>query len=198
MDGRSWKRYAVTGVRFAGLVILAALMGAAFLMPAAYALSWNGAPDVSVFGDLRLMLWDLYGNLFLGQMQTLEGVFPMIYCGVIVVYLVPLFFMDGYYGRKEKTVCAVLLGFLIICSLWLPGYIFLHCFDAPDSNGYRFGFLYSFLLAAVCCAQWNRIGSVRPQKLTVIAVINMILYYLIYLWQKRNLEGSYQSMSVLG
>lgn len=196
--GRSWKRYAVTGVRFTGLVILAALMGAAFLMPAAYALLWNGAPDASVFGDLRLMLWDLYGNLFLGQMQTLEGIFPMIYCGVIVVYLVPLFFMDGHYGRKEKTVCAVLFGFLIICSLWLPGYIFLHCFDAPDSYGYRFGFLYSFLLAAVCCTQWNRVGSVSPQKLTVIAVINIILYYLIYLWQKRNLEESYQSMSVLG
>lgn len=196
--GRSWKRYAVTGLRFAGIVVWAALMGAAFLMPAAYALLVEGAPDATGFSGLLLTLPDLYGNLFLGQMQTLEGIFPMIYCGVIVVYLVPLFFMDGHYGRKEKTVCAVLFGFLIICSIWLPGYIFLHCFDAPDSNGYRFGFLYSFLLAAVCCTQWNRVGSVRTRKLTVIAVINMVLYYLIYLWQKRNLGEPYQSMSVLG
>lgn len=196
--GRSWKRYAMTGLRFVGIVILAALMGAAFLVPAAYALLWNSAPDATEFTKLQLTLVDLYGNLFLGQMQSLFGFFPMIYCGVATVFLVPLFFMDRHYGRKEKAVCTTLFAFLIICSLWLPGYIFLHCFDAPDQNGYRFGFLYCFLLAAVCCAQWNKVGGVKPKKLNVIAVINIALYFLIYLWQQQNLQESYQSMSVLG
>ncbi len=196
--GNSWKRYAMTGLRFAGLVILAALMGAVFLAPAVYTLFWNSTPDATEFSRLQLTLIDLYGNLFLGQMQTQEGIFPMIYCGVAVVYLVPLFFMDRHYGRKEKAVCTTLFVFLVICSLWLPGYMFLHGFDAPDSNGYRFGFLYSFLLAAVCCVQWNKVGNVSKKKLTSIAVINIAAYYLIYLWQKQNLQEAYQSMSVLG
>lgn len=212
--GKSWKRYAVTGFRFAGVVVWAALMGAAFLAPAAYTLLWNNAPDATEFGRLLLTLPDLYGNLFLGQMQSLEGIFPMIYCGVAVVYLIPLFFMDRHYGRKEKMAWIALFIFLVICSFWLPGYIFIHAFDAPDSNGYRFGFLYSFLLAAVCCAQWNRIGASTEKRsskksekksnkksektLAVIAVINIALYYLIYLWQKQNLREAYQSMSMLG
>lgn len=195
---KSWKRYAVTGLRFAGIVIWAALMGAVFLLPAAYALLGDRTPDATAFEQLQLTLIDLYGNLFLGQMQTQKGIFPMIYCGVIVVYLLPLYFMDKIVGKKEKIICTVLFGFLFICSFWLPGYIFLHCFDAPDNYGYRFGFLYSFLLAAICCRQWNRIGEVGQKKLTVIALINVMAYYLIFLWQRKHLDAVYRSMSLLG
>ncbi|MDE6531273.1 MAG: YfhO family protein, partial [Lachnospiraceae bacterium] len=196
--GKSWKQYIIPGFRFAGLVILAALMGAVFLVPAAYALLIAGAPDTTGFSALRLTLWDLYGNLFLGQMQTLEGIFPMIYCGIAAVYLVPLFFMDRRTGKKAKAVGAVLLAILILCSLWLPGYMFLHCFDAPDVNGYRFGFLFSFLLASVGCAQWNRTGNVSSKKLVIIAALNIVIYYLVYLWQGQSLEAEYQSASILG
>lgn len=196
--GKSWRKYAVTGLRFAGIVIWAALIGAAFLMPAAYTLLTDSAPDATEFTDLLLTLPDLYGNLFLGQMQSLVGIFPMIYCGVAAIYLVPLFFLDRHNGRKEKAVCTALFAFLLICSFWLPGYIFLHCFDAPDSYGYRFGFLYCFLLAAVCCVQWNRAGDAGRKKLTIIAVVNIVIYYLIYLGQKKRLMEAYQSMSVLG
>lgn len=196
--GKSWKRYAVTGLRFTGNVILAALMDAVFLVPAAYALLIHAAPDASGFNGLQLTLWDLYGNLFLGQMQTLKGIFPMIYCGIAVFYLIPLFFLNRRIERKEKAVWAALLTFLIICSLWLPGYMFLHCFDAPDYCGYRFGFLYSFLLAAAGCAQWNKTGNVSRKKLVLIAVFNIVIYYLVYLWQKKILFEEYQSTSILG
>lgn len=196
--GKLWKRYVMPGLRFAGVVILAALMGAVFLVPAAYALLIAGAPDASGFNGLRLTLWDLYGNLFLGQMQTLEGIFPMIYCGIAAVYLVPLFFMDRRTGKKAKVIGAVLLAILVLCSLWLPGYMFFHCFDAPDVNGYRFGFLFSFLLAAVGCAQWNRTEGVSSKKLVIIAALNIVIYYLVYLWQRQSLEGEYQSASILG
>ncbi len=196
--GRSWKRYAAAGLRFAGAVILAALMDAVFLLPTAYALLIDGTPDASGFDSLRLTLWDLYGNLFIGQMQSLEGIFPMIYCGVIAVYLVPLFFTDRQIKKKEKAVAAALLVFLAVCSFWLPGYMFLHCFDAPDQNGYRFGFLYCFLLAAVCCAEWNRAGDFERKKLMLIAALNIAVYYLLYLWQRRSLEAEYQSASILG
>lgn len=196
--GKSWKRYVMTGLRFAGTVILAALMGAVFLAPAAYALLIDGAPDASGFNELRLTLWDLYGNLFLGQMQTTEGIFPMIYCGVAVVFLVPLFFTNRQIGKKEKAVGTALLAFLLLCSFWPWGYRFLHGFDAPDYYGYRFGFLFSFLLAAVCCAQWNRPGSVSSKKLVMIAALNIAMYYLIYLWQGQSLDDEYQSASILG
>lgn len=195
---KSWKRYAVTGLRFTGIVIWAALMGVVFLAPAAYALLGDRTPDATPFRQLQLTLPDLYGNLFLGQMQTQEGIFPMIYCGVAVVYLLPLYFMDKAVGKKEKIICTVLFGFLFLCSFWLPGYIFIHCFDAPDYYGYRFSFLYSFLLAAICCRQWNRIEEAGRKKLTVLALINVIAYYLIYLLQKNTLRLSSQSMSILG
>ncbi len=196
--GRAWKRYIVMGLRFAGTVILAALMGAAFLVPAAYALLINGAPDASEFEGLRLTPLDLYGNLFLGQMQALKGIFPMIYCGVVVVYMIPLFFADKRLGKKQKAVWTALLVFLLICSLWPAGYLFLHCFDAPDNFGYRFGFLYSFLFAAAGCVEWRRAGDVGFKKLTALAVFNIAIYYLVYLWQGQRLEEEYQSASILG
>lgn len=108
------------------------------------------------------------------------------------------FFADRHIGRKEKIVGAVLLAFLLLCSFWLPGYIFLHCFDAPDLYGYRFGFLYCFLLTAVCSIQWNRTEGVSSKKLVMIAVFNIVIYYLVYLWQGQTLEEEYQSASILG
>lgn len=196
--GKSWKRYAVTGLRFTGAVILAALMVAVFLVPAAYILLIDGAPDASGFNDLKLTLWDLYGNLFLGQMQSLEGIFPMIYCGLAVLYLLPLFFLNKRIERKAKAVFLALLAFLMICSLWLPGYMFLHCFDAPDYCGYRFGFLFSFLLVSAGCMQWNKTEGASSKKLAAIAAFNVVFYYLLYLWQGKTLEAGYQSASVLG
>lgn len=196
--GRSWKRYVMTGIRFAGAVILAALMGAVFLVPAAYDLLIAGAPDATDFSHLRLTFWDLYGNLFLGQMQTTKGIFPMIYCGIGAVFLVPLFFAGKRTGKKEKTVAAVLFAFLLLCSFWPLGYRFLHCFDAPDYFGYRFAFLFSFLLTAVGCAQWNRAEDAEPKKLIMIAALNIVIYYLLYLWQGHSLEEEYQSASILG
>lgn len=196
--GKSWKKYLGKGIRFAGVVIWAALMGAAFLMPAAYALLGDGAPDATELDGLRLTLPDLYGNLFLGQMQTLEGIFPMIYSGVAVVYMIPLFFADRRLGKKQKAIWTALLAFLMLCSFWPAGYLFLHCFDAPDSFGYRFGFFYSFLFAAVGCVEWKRAGDVSFKKLSALAVFNIIFYYLLYLWQGQRLEEEYQSASILG
>ena len=196
--GKAWRNYLGKGIRFAGIVIWAALMGAAFLVPAAYALLVGGAPDASALDELRLTLPDLYGNLFLGQMQTLKGIFPMIYSGVAVVYMIPLFFTDRRLGRKQKAVWTALLAFLMLCSLWPAGYLFLHCFDAPDSFGYRFGFLYSFLFAAAGCVEWKRAGDVSFKKLSALAVFNIVFYYLLYLWQGQRLEEAYQSASILG
>lgn len=196
--GKSWKKYLGKGIRFAGVVIWAALMGAAFLVPAANALLVDGAPDASGFDGLRLTPLDLYGNLFIGQMQTLKGIFPMIYSGVAVVYMIPLFFTDRRFGKKQKAVWAALLMFLLLCSFWPAGYLFLHCFDAPDSFGYRFGFLYSFLLAAAGCVEWKRAGDVSFKKLAALAAFNIAVYYLIYLWQGKRLEEAYQSASILG
>lgn len=122
----------------------------------------------------------------------------MIYCGVAAVFLVPLFWTDRQTGRKEKAVGAALLFFLLVCSFWRPGYMFLHCFDAPDFYGYRFGFLYSFLLAAVGSAQWKRMGKTCSKKLAALALLNIMIYFLVYLWQKQNLEEAYQSASILG
>ncbi len=196
--GRLWRKWLEKGLRFAGIVIWAALMGAAFLAPAAYALLVCGAPDASKFEGLWLTFPDLYGNLFLGQMQTLKGIFPMIYCGVVVVYMIPLFYTDRRFGKKQKAVWTALFAFLLLCSLWPAGYLFLHCFDAPDSFGYRFGFLYSFLLAAAGCVEWERVGKANFKKLSTIAVFNIIFYYLLYLWQGQRLKEEYQSASILG
>lgn len=196
--GKSWRKYLGKGIRFAGIVIWAALMGAAFLIPAAYALLGGGTPDATELDELRLTLPDLYGNLFLGQMQTLKGIFPMIYSGVVAVYMIPLFYTDRRFGKKIKMVWTGLLAFLLICSLWSKGYLFIHCFDAPDNFGYRFGFLYSFLFAAAGCVEWRRAGDVGFKKLTVLAVFNIAIYYLVYLWQGQRLEEAYQSASILG
>ncbi len=191
------REYIVTLLRFTGFVLLAAMMGAVFLLPTAYKLLSNLAPDASEFPPLSITVLDFYQNLFIGQMQTTEGIFPEIYTGIPVLFLVPLFFLDRGVERKKKVAAAILFGCLAIWTFWMPGYMFIHCFDAPDTCGYRFAFLYCFLLAAVCCEEWKRIKDFNGKKLWIIAAVNIVIYYLGYRWQTE-MKEEYQSSSVLG
>ncbi len=191
------REYIVTMLRFAGLVLLAAMMGAVFLLPTAYMLLSNLAPDADEFSGLWMTVLDFYQNLFIGQMQTTEGIFAEIYTGIPALFLVPLFFLDRGAGRKKKAAAAILFGCLAIWTFWLPGYMFIHCFDAPNTCGYRFAFLYCFLFAALCCEEWKRIKDFNGKKLWVIAVVNIVIYYLGYRWQT-GLKEEYQSSSILG
>lgn len=196
--GKNWKKYLTGLVKFAGIVVWAALIGAAVLLPTAVFLMGNSIDSASSFGALNLTLLDIYNNLFLGEMQSTDVIFPLIYSGLAVVFLTPVYFLNRGIGRKEKLLFAVPILFLIVCSLWQPLYILMHGFNKPNMFGFRFSYFYSFILLAVACRSLKCSGETRAWKYYALAAANIIIYYVVYVLQKNALEEEMQSSSVLG
>ncbi len=196
--GSNWKKYLLCLLRFFGIVIWAALIGAAVLLPTAGYLLGNSVDDVSSFKALQLTLLDIYNNLFLGEMQSVDVIFPLIYSGIMVLFLVPVYFLKRQISAKEKILFAVPLIFLIVCSLWQPLYILMHGFNAPNYFGFKFSYFYSFLLLAVSCRAWELSKETCAWKYYALAAVNIILYYAVYLLQKNTLAEEMQSSSILG
>lgn len=196
--GRDWKIYLISLLKFMGIVVWAALIGAVVLLPTAGYLLGNSIDSVSSFGELRLTLLDIYHNLFLGEMQSVNVIFPLTYSGLIVLFLVPVYFLQRRVCRKEKILFAVPIVFLLVCSLWQPLYILMHGFNAPNCFGFRFSFFYSFILLAIACRAWELSEETCVWKYYVLAVVNIILYYIIYVLQKNKLSEETLSSSILG
>ncbi len=196
--GKDWKKYLTCLLRFTGIVIWAALIGAAVLLPTAGYLLGNSVDDVSSFKSLQLTLLDIYNNLFLGEMQSVDVVIPLVYSGIMVLFLVPVYFLKRRIGAKEKILFAVPIIFLVFCSLWQPLYILMHGFNAPNYFGFKFSYFYSFVLLAVSCRVWEFSKETCAWKYYALAAVNIILYYVVYLLQKNTLSEEMQSSSLLG
>lgn len=195
---KDWKKYLTGLLGFMGCVVWAALIGAAVLLPTAMYLLRHSVDDVSSFKALQLTLLDIYNNLFLGEMQSVDVVIPLIYSGIMVLFLVPVYFLKRRISVKEKILFAVPLIFLIVSSLWQPLYILMHGFNAPNYFGFKFSYFYSFLLLAVSRRGWELSEETRAWKYYALAVANIILYFAVYLLQKNTLAENMQSSSILG
>ncbi len=196
--GRNWRKYPVSLLKFIGIVIWAALIGAAVLIPTAGYLLGNSVDSVSAFRELRLDILDIYNNLFLGEMQSVDVIFPLVYSGLTVLLLTPLYFLQRQVSRKEKILMAVPVVFLVICSLWQPLYILMHGFNSPNYFGFRFSYFYSFILLAIAGRVWDLSKETRAWQYFAIAAVNIILYYVVYVLQRSELPENMQSSSLLG
>ena len=196
--GREWKKYLFCLLRLAGIVILAVLMAAVVLVPVVAYLLWDSASDSASFLGLLVTLPDIINNLFLGEMQTEEGIFPQVYCGLLMIYLLPCFFMERSVEKKHKIVSLIMFVFLLICSLWGPAYMMMHGFDAPNGSGFRFSYFYSFVLTSIGCIIWKKAAGITKRRIYFWGALAIVLYALMIPWQKSRIADEYVSSSVMG
>lgn len=163
-------------LKYVGTVILAVTISAAIILPTALFLLQNNPEDATQFGSLSITFLEIYNNLFWGEMQGFDGIYPYIYCGIPTILLLPFFFCNKYITKKERVGFGVILGLLVICMMSDPFYRFLHAFDAPDSFGFRFSFLVSFVLAMIACKQSAFIEKLNCKYLLLVVIMNMLLY----------------------
>lgn len=74
-----------------------------------------------------------------------EGL-PVIYCGSAALILVPLYFMNGKIGMKEKVSKGLVCAVLFILMYIKPLDIVMHGFQVPNWLPFRYSFAFSFML----------------------------------------------------
>ncbi len=161
--------------KYAGSVALAVGIATIVWLPALLFLSKNVVvTDATV--ELQVSILDILKNLFWGQMQGYEGIYPYVYCGIPTLILVPLYFANKEVKLRYKIGVGILFVFLLSCMLINPLYLFMHAFDVPNQLGFRFSFLFSFVLCVVACYQYTKIGSFSLNCFSIILAVEVILY----------------------
>ena len=176
---------------YAGSVLLGAGCCAIVLLPTAVNLLSARNEGGSSFQMVTATVLDVLNNLYLGEMQGMGSPFPLIYCGLPALLLLPLYFASGKISKKEKTLVILILFFYLCGSLFLPIYQFLHAFEAPNWYGHRYAFCIVFLLLALCARSLPFLSSVSKKQAVTALVFLLLFYAFMVPFQTLRFGGSY-------
>ena len=136
---------------FALYSLIAGALSAIVTLPAYYGLLQSSAAGAELPKSIRFYsdIIDILANhLALLKPSIMVGL-PNIYCGVAVMILVPLYFINRAIPFKEKIANGLLFSFFII-SFNVNTLDFLwHGTHFPNSLFFRFAFLYVFLILSM-------------------------------------------------
>ncbi len=151
--------------------LMALMMAMLIILPAYYSLSFGknvfSTPIWSF--DSRFSLYDLFCKFLFGSYDTVRPVgIPNVYCGVAVLLLVPLFFINRGVSKREKLCSAAIITiFVLSFSLNFLDLIW-HGFQKPNWLNYRYAFMLVFLLLTMAAKAFDRLKSTRPSAIILV------------------------------
>lgn len=134
--------------RFAGFSLLAAGLSAVLSLPTYFSLQLTSAAGDKMPGTVTnyFDLFDYIGQHFMLTPPTIRDGMPNMYCGVLVLILVPIYFFARSIPLKQKFLnLALILVMILSFNLNVLNFIW-HGFHFPNQLPYRNSFVYIFLI----------------------------------------------------
>lgn len=157
-------------------VVSALLLTAVIWLPAAIQLFKNIEKDYPSYSMEKCNILFLYNNLFMGQMQTLYGVTPFIYCGLLSALLLPFYFVNRRISIKKRIYVMVSFAWFVCLFLIEPLNRMMHAFDRPEMFGHRFSYVFSFLITTVCCEQFIYLRKIKKRALYMLLGFDLAVF----------------------
>lgn len=104
---------------------------------------------------------------------------PEIYCGLLTVCLLPLFYMNGKISRKKKAGYSVLLFVMIGCMMVTPLDMWWHGGQVPNWLPFRYSFLLSFIFLTMAATAFANIKGIKKKHIVISAVIMAIVIAIV-------------------
>ena len=170
--------------RFAGCSLLAAGASAAVTIPTYLVLQNCSATGSELKPDyaLQTSLFDFFGRFMVAANPNIRDGMANVYCGIIVVLLLPLFFLlPSRTGikLKHKIVFGILLGVMYLSFTNRTLNFIWHGFHFPNQIPYRESFLMSFLLVFIAFLTVRRIRSLGPRYVTG-AILSSVAFLILF------------------
>lgn len=178
----SFKHFVISGLKFASGGIIAAALAAWLLLPLYYSLSLGKFEFSEPNYDFKTQFdfIDFFVNLLPNVYDTCrpEGS-PVVYCGVMTILLVPLFFMNNNIKLRKKIGFAV-LALTVVLSMYLSTIdLVWHGFQVPNWLPYRYSFTVSFLLLVMAAQAFERIEGITYKEIGgVFVALTAYVFYL--------------------
>ena len=145
-------RFFDNGCKFAFCSIGAGMLSAFMLLPIYFILANCSATSGTFPQEFKtyFSIFDFLANHLAYLDPTIRSsgtdVLPNVYCGILTVMLVPLYFFSNRIKLNEKIMSIGILGIMFAsCYTNYLNYIW-HGFHFPNDLPYRFSYMYSFLL----------------------------------------------------
>ncbi len=176
-----FKHFIMSGVKFAGGGILAAACAAWLLLPLYYSLSLGKFEFSTPNFDMttQFTFADFFITLLPNVYDTCrpEGS-PVVYCGVMTIILIPLFFMNDNIKLRQKIGYGV-LALSVILSMYMSTVdLVWHGLQVPNWLPYRYSFTFSFVLLIMAAQSFDRIEGITFKEIG--GVFFGLMAYVLY------------------
>lgn len=172
---RSFFRMAVSSV-------VGVLISAIIVLPAYTSLQFgkNEFTTPSYEVAQKFSFLELLGKLYPGSYDTVrpEGL-PFIYCGMLVLVFLPLFFLCRRVNLREKIAGLCAIGFFVVSFNFSTVDLIWHGFQFPNWLNYRYSFMLTFFLVLFSYRAFCEIKRFRYTLLCGILAIETLLLLII-------------------
>lgn len=162
-------------LRIAVCTIFAVCISAFTLYTAYYSLQFgkNNFSNSSFALTLRFDLLDFFIKLLPGSYDSVRPTgYPMVYCGLLALICLPLFYASKNISSRHKGAATFVLGMLFLSMLLNPVDLVWHGFSAPNWLNYRYSFVFSFFLIVMAVDTIN--GLKKIKKLWIVLSVSFI------------------------
>ena len=179
------KKHFIKSLLRIGIFSLVAIGIAAFMIGGAYYSLQFGKntftdPDWAI--EARFDFLDLLPKFLPGAYDTVmhEGL-PLLYCGVLTLFMMPIYFMAKKVSSREKVFYASFILLYILLMMINPTDLIMHGFQAPNCLNYRYSFIVSFLMLYIA---YKGFCELREHSPKVILGTGAALIFTIFILQK--------------
>jgi len=169
---REKKHFPKSFLRMGLFSAIAVAISAVIILTAYYSLSFgkNTFSSTNWSFVMRFDVLDIVAKFLPSSYDTVrpEGL-PFVYCGVITLFLVPIFFCSRKFSLREKIMSGILIAFFILSFAISPVDIFWHGFQKPNWLNYRYSFMLCFFLLVIAYKALTEIRHTSSKIILVIA-----------------------------
>lgn len=162
--------------------LLALAMSAVILFTIYYSLKFGkndfSNPDYSLSSKFNLI--DLAAKLLPNSYDTVrpEGL-PFVYCGVLSLILMPVFFVSRKVSPREKICAGFILSAMVILFSASTLDIFMHGMQKPNWLNYRYSFMFCFVLVVFAHKAFSLLKEVNFNHVVASCGLLVIMIALI-------------------
>lgn len=165
--------------------LLAGLLSMFLLLPTLKGLAGGkSAFDTSLFTFSGNFQWNtffikFFNGCFTLKDETVSGL-PNIFCGILILFLCILFFLNSEILLREKITVFALLAILYLSFYFRIFNLIWHGFNPPSSFPYRYSFFFSFVMLLTAWYSFRKftIVSIKIWYPSVVACLLTIILLL--------------------
>lgn len=200
LKAADFKQYGFGILRFGVSTIVALMCAAIMILPVYNALSlgkfeFTTAPDYSF--ALQFQPLQFLPQLMVAQYDSVnvQGL-PEIYCGILTVLMIPLFYLNGKIKLNKKIGYTLLWGALFTSMYIRPVDMMWHGGQMPNWLPFRYSFLFSFVLLCMAATAFKHIKDLKPSA--IYGSFAGIFLFLMFILYEKTTNGHYEHLEVKG